>query len=563
MRRIKSILVSSIVLTILSAAACSKSGSSSNGSSILDSKTLSYIPASSLGFATWDTQSESYKKLKASPFSAQMNRSYDLIKKAEAGADAETKKFFKIYDGLVQTGLWTKNASQPEAIRTGVVFVDIDQATKLPQIGFFATANDGNNLAEKVSAIQKIIAAEGIPTTPETIAGNTGFSIPVEEAAKAGSPINKIYIAASADKLTITSNAPLAGKFYAADGENGIQKIKDSNEFKQATRGIVAVGDSMTFAYFDVNKLISSLETLGATTGVDAGANDLKEIPVESFAAASSMKESLSSIVSVSLNPKNEKQKNIISSLTASGDNQAVGRVPADLMILISLDGGTIKSLKNAALAEAPPGSAEMMQPMIDLVDSLKNISIGVRGASGATPFPEVVLVAQTSKAAEIEKTLKSQLEAGMAASGMPIPWQEKTVGDAKVSYAVSPFGVGAYLTSSGDTVVLTTAEKLVGDVLTSASSGKNLLASLPSDSQAMVKNSKSLFLAYSDFNKVGSAIGSAQDSLAMFTGGQGTLPADQIESIKQMGSIFLSLNLDNNLVKLESTYAPPAVPKS
>ncbi len=562
MRGIKPLALTCVIVSLLAAVSCSKNSETailSSSSSILDNKTLTYIPASTIGFVTWDTQSDSYKKLKASAFGGQMNRSYDLIKKAEAQADEENKKFFKIYEGLIQTGLWTKSTDQPQAIKNGVAFVDIDQATKLPQVGFFAVATEGNNLQEKVAAVQKIMTQEGVKTVPETIAGNPGFSIAMEEAAKAGSPITKIYISASADKLSITSNSPLAEKFFAAEGENGIQKIKDSSEYKQATRGLTAPGDSMTFAYFDVNKLVSSLETLGAATGVDAGANDLKQIPVESFAASSTMTDSLSSTVSVSLSPKNDKQKGIISSLTASGDNQAVSKVPADLMILLSLDGGTIKSIKNAALAEAPPGTADMMQPMIDLVDSLSNLSVGVRAGSGATPFPELLVVAQSSKASELEKTLKSQIEAGMASSGMPIPWQQKDIGEAKVSYAVSPFGVGAYLTSVNDMLILTSAEKLVGDVLNSSKgSGSSLLASLPSASQDLVKNSKSLFLAYSDFNKVGNAISSAQDSLAMFTGGQGTLPPDQIENIKQMGSVFLSFNVDSNLIKIESNYAPP-----
>jgi hypothetical protein len=561
MRGMKSLFVASLIFALLLVASCSKSGtgSSSSSSSLLDNQSISYIPASSLGFVTWDTQSDGYKKLKASSFAKQIDRSYDLIKKAEGQADAETKKFFKIYDSLIQTGLWTKSADQPEAIKSGVMFVDIDAATKLPQVGFFATASDGNNLKDKLSAVQKIMNDEGIKTNPETISGNAGFSLSIEEAAKAGSPINKVYVAASADKLAITSNSPLAEKFFSAQAENGIQKIKDTNEFKQATRGITSPGDSMTFAYFDVNKLIASLESLGASTGVDAGANDLKEIPVESVAAASSMTDSLSSVVSVSLSPKNEKQKNMITSLVASGDNKTIGQVPADLMVLLSLDGGTIKSLKNAALAEAPPGAADMMKPMIELVDSLKNISVGIRGASGATPFPEILIVAQSNKASEIEKMVKSQVQAALEGNGMPIPWQEKTVADAKVSYAVSPFGIGAYLTSVNDMVIITSAEKLVSDIIaTGKSSSQSLLASLPNSSQDMVKNNKSLFLVYSDFNKVGNAISAAQDSLAMFTGGQGTLPADQIENIKQMGSIFLSLNVDNNLMKIESSYAPP-----
>ena len=537
---------------------CSKKDETVGGVSATDNQTIAYIPASSIGFMTWDTQSASYKKLKASPLGQQMSQSHELVKQAREGADPEAEKLFKIYDGLIETGLWIKSPDQPEVLASGVAFLDIDKETKLPQAAFYASGTQGHNLSEKVAKIKSIIDAQGIKTQAEDVGGNKGFSIAIEEAEQIGFPINKIIIAASADKLSITTNQALAAKYFSDQPENGIQKIKESAEYKRAASGAISSQESMSFAFFDVNKLIAGLEELAASTGVDAGASDLKEFPVEAVALSSSMDDSLSSTFNVALSPRNEMQKKIIASFSPSGENASVSKVPSDMMVLISIDGGTIKSIKTAALDQAPPGIEEMAGPILGLIDSIKSLSIGVRGASGATPFPELLILAQSSKAGEIATNVKSQLEEAMASSGMPIPFQEKEIAQAKVSYAVSPFGIGAYLTSLNDMVILTSAEKLVGDMIASSKSNdKSLLASLPKTSKNLAKDSKSLLVAYTDFTKLADAIGATQDSLAMFTGGAGGIPAEQIESIKQMGSVFLSLNMENNLVSIQSSYQP------
>jgi len=544
---------------------CSKDSTEvKSSSSILDNQVLTYLPNASIGFVTWDTQSESYKRLKASAWGQSMSKSYEMLKKFENEADPEAKKFLRIADGLVQTGLWQKSPADPEALQGGVAFFDIDTAKKLPEIGLYAFPASGVDLPSKITAMEAVIAKEGIKTNKETISGASGFSIDFEGAKASGSPVNKLYVVSTKEKLALGTTPEIVTRFISGTPEGGMQKIKDSNEFKQATKGIASAGDSMTFAFLDFNKLVGSLESVANSTGTDTGAKDLKEVPVESFAVASQMKDSLSSTFTVSLNPKNDMQKKVVTSLSGGGKNDIVKRVPNDIMLLLSIDGGTIASIKKAALAEIPAEALGEMQSTIALLDSIKTLAIGVRAAAGASPFPEVMIVAESSQSADIEKNVKAQLETALASSGMPLPWQQKTVGDAKVTYALSPFGVGAYLTSTPDLVVISSGEKLVSDLI---QAGKNdstgLLASLSQSSKDMVNNSKSIVVAYSNFTKIGNTLGSVQDSLAMFTGGKGSIQPDQIETIKNMGTVILSLNLEDNLVKLQSNYEVPQTPKS
>jgi hypothetical protein len=554
--KLLNLTLSAVVLTsALFTISCSKEStpSGASGVSLLENQILTYLPNSSVGFFTWDTQSEGYKKMKASVFGKNMSRSYDMLKKFENESQSpEAKKFMRIVDGLVQTGLWAKAPTDPEAIQNGVIYFNIDTAKKLPEIGLYATATSGNDLQAKITTMEGIIAKEGLKTAKENLAGGS-------------SPVNKVLVVATKDKLAIGTTPEIVSKFLSGTAEGGMQKIKDSNEFKQATKGMITSSENMYFAFLDFNKLTASLDAIATATGADTGANELKEIPVESFAMSSGMKDNLSGVISVSLNPKNDNQKKVITALSSGGKNDLVKRVPSDLMLLLSINGSTIANIKKAALEQVP---AEILPPevqsSINLLDSIKTLAIGLRGPQGATPFPELMVVAESSQAADIEKNVKSQLETAMASSGMPLPWQQKNIAGANVTYTMSPFGIGAYLASAGESVILSTGEKLVGDVLeTSKNDSKGLLASLSQNSKDMVNNSNSMLVAYSDFSKIGNTLGSVQDSLAMFTGGRNSIPQDQIDNLKAMPTVIISLNLENNLVKLQSTYEAPTQPNS
>ena len=560
-RFIYSVVCASIAcLTFVS---CSKE-SSVQSTSILDNQLLTYLPNSSVGFVTWDTQSASYKRLKESAWGKNMNKSYEMFKKLETEAAESDKKVFRIIDSLAVTGIWPKSASEQEAIRSAMIYFDIDTVKKVPVAGLFAVAADGQNLQEKLTTIEGVLNKEGVKTNKETVGSTAGFSIDIEGAKASGAPIDKIYAVASKDKLALGTSTEAITKFLSGTADGGIQKIKDSNEFKQATRGIVSAGDSMTFAFIDFNKLVSSLDSIAKSTGVDTGANELKEVPVESFALASQMKDSLSNTITVSLSPRNDMQKQVIASFGASGKNDIIKRVPSDIMLLLSIDGGTISSIKKTALAQIPEEAYAEAKSLLNLLDSIKTVAIGVRAAAGASPFPEVLLVAESSQAPEIEKNVKAQLDTALASSGMPLPWQQKDVGETKVTYALSPFGVGAYLTSTPDLVVLSTGEKLVSDMVQSSKNdSKGLLANLSQSSKDTVNNSKSIIVAYTDFSKIGNTLGSVQDSLSMFTGGKASIQREQIEQIKQIGTVMLSLNLEDNLVKLQSNYELPPQPAS
>lgn len=566
MKRFTSLaLIVAILLTSLffgcssdnSSSSAGSSSSSASSSSILDGQVLNYLPASTIGFITWDSQSDSYKRMKASAWGHQANKSYELLKKmeGEVANEPEAKSIMTIVSTLFDTGLISKDPSQPDVIRSAVAFFDVDSTKKLPSAGIYVTASEGNDLQSKLATIEGALTKEGLKTNKESLSGGNGFSIDLDAAKSQGAPIDKIFAIATKDKLAIGTSNEVITKFLSGPGDGGIQKIKDSNEFKQAMRGVNTPSDSLSLAYFDVNKLVAALQVFA--DGADT--ENLKEIPVESLVASSSMSDNLSSILSVSLSPKTDMQKKVISTLSVSGKNDIVKKVPSDMMLLLSLDGATISGIKNLVLADAPPGAADAFKTYLDLVDSIKTIAIGIRPPGGASPFPEAVLLAESSKASDIESNLKSQLDMMIAGSGMPMPLQQKKINEAQVTYAVSPFGVGGYLTTANGFVIVTTAEKLISEVINLSKDDTNgLLASLSKSSKEMVNNSKPLVVAHLDFTKIGNALGTAQDSLAMFTGGKTNIPPDQIETLKKMGTMVLSLGLENNLVKLQSNYELP-----
>ncbi|MCO6430436.1 MAG: hypothetical protein J5J00_06195 [Deltaproteobacteria bacterium] len=521
-----------------------------SGPSILDSEIVSYLPATSVGFFTWNTESEGYKKLKSSVWSQNASKSLELLKNLEDNPDA--KRIIPIIDSLVQTGLVPKSPSQPDVINSGVGFIDIDKAAKLPTVAIYMSAASGQDLSSKIPTLESAISAQGFATQKETIGGVQGFSVQVGDK---GNPFEKFYVAYSKDKLALASSIPLAETLFNGKPSAGIQQIKQSEEFKKAAGGVTNPAESMSFAYFDMNKFISTVASLGLSPEQDPS-TELKEIPVQSLALTSSMKDNLSYSVAVSLNPKNENQKRVISALSGAGGSDILNKVPSDLMLLLSLDGKTISSIKNAMLTEIPAEALGPMGEQLKLLDSLKSLSLGLRGPAGATPFPELVLVAESSESDALHKLVKSQLDMALASSGMPMPWQQKEIGGAQVTYALSPFGVGAYVTSNKGMVIVASGEKLISDLVTP--SNGTLLAGMSNSTKEMLSSSKPFIVAYSDFNKIANALSSTQDQLAMFTGGKGGISPEQLAQMRQVGTVVLSLNVDDNLVKLRSTYEIP-----
>ena len=121
----------------------------------------------------------------------------------------------------------------------------------------------------------------------------------------------------------------------------------------------------------------------------------------------------------------------------------------------------------------------------------------------------------------------------------------------------LTPFGVGAYITSINGMVVLTSSEKLIADLAAAAKGGATLSSTMPKGSDTIL-DAKPVLLAFANISRLAEVILSTQQNLSMFTGGQSFVDQQQIDQMKKVGSIAGGLTVQSDAIKLRSVYEAP-----
>lgn len=541
-----------VAVALLVATSCTRSGGS-GGEGVLNSSILNALPDSTLGFFVWETSSEGYKSFRQSPWGQPSADSLDLLKSLKLDAQGDAAKPF--VDALKTAGFIATTPNQPEVVKEGVVFID-NAGGKLAA-GVLVSAANGANMKEKLPIFEDAFKKQGMTVTKATVEGADAFTIPLPPQAVALRGItSQVYVSATKDNLAITTSDKLAADIYKNEGSRGIGKLKSTPQFAKAAQNVPSGKSQFSFAYVDVAQLGKSIESLAAAAGRRAEIKS-DELPVEAVAYTRGMEGALSDTVSVSFQPKSENQKQVLAELSGGGKSTLLERAPSSVTILIGLDGTTIKAIKTAALANVPPEQAEMMGPVLALVDSLKGFGLGVRAPQGGAPFPDVMLIAESDKAKDLEELLKAQIGMASAMGGMSLgAWQEKDLAGTKISYTSTPLGIGIYMAQTNGSLVIGSSEQSIND-LVSAGAGKSegLIKKLSPATKEAVGTGKSLIVAYSNFEQLGSMIENVSGTVAMFTGGQPPMDAQQMANLKQLGTLTLAINMQDNLLKIQSSY--------
>ncbi len=535
---------------------CSKQEGGSGQAGLLDNELLATLPPSAVGFVSWDAQSPAYANFKKSFWGGGSTSSITMLESMQFEGKSE------LIDPLVKvikkSGLMDTIAAGKDPIRRGVFYFDIGSDSKTPGAALYFTNGEGVDFNQVTARLETAIKEEGIPTSAEKSGGEQGFVADFSSKIdQPENPFKKMYFAGNKEKLAIATSTALAAQIFKEPvQDNGISKIKASAEFKKVSDGHDSKDNQFVFGFLDLARVLDAAKGFAP----DGAQNeDIKNFPLTSVSFSRAMADTPEDQVLVSFSPKNELQKKIVSALSGSGKNDILNKVPGDTLVWISLDGKAIKSIKDTALSEAPPEEAEMGRAMLAPLDTLKALGIGVRNASGGSPFPELLIVGESDNSAQLANTLKQQLSGAIGMSGMPVSeWQDKDIAGVKVSYATSPFGVGAFIADANGAVVIASSEKAVTDALSAAKGSTAALAkSLPKDADD-ASSGDSLFVAYSDVTKLANMIESVQGNLAMFTGGQAAVDKSYTDSLRKIGTFVLSAKLKDEVLKVQTNYDAP-----
>jgi|GEM_PF-5602522 len=552
------LLIASLGLAL---SACSKRGQE-QAKPLLENEVLAKLPAATAGFLAFDFQSEAYKRFRASRHPGR-----NLVTQLRnIGSKANMKALAAMAEAMEKSGLLVTSPGQEEAFNVGLAFISADPNRPRVEAGVYFTGALQVDLSKKVEILRSVLSSQGLHLQPETFGQVQGFSlvteaVPLSPGGGDSPPLlPAVYVGAQSKYLAVASRPDMVSYLLSGRSENGIQALRQSAAFKKASQALDAPAGQFAFGYLDLQSLAGkAAEFLPPGAELEA----LNEFPFEVLVVSRSMgdDQSLVDKLALTLTPKSDDQRRWFSSLPASGDTSALGGLPAGTVLALSVQGGLLRHLRDGALLEAPAEKQEPLKKSLALLDSMTSVAVGLRAGSGASPFPELMVIADSREAAEVMSGLQNQIQAALTQSAMPVsPWQQKEMAGVQTQFIVSPFGIGAYLAAGGHRVVLASSEKAMQDLIAALKDkSKGLLAgALSPHARSLAGNSGAQAVFYGDFESLADALGSLQGSLAMFTGGRGFLDPEQAQALKDMGSITAAASYDKLTLRLQINHARP-----
>jgi hypothetical protein len=468
---------------------------------------------------------------------------------AKESKQAEVEKFIDI---LVKTGLLTTTNNEVEVIKDGVAFITTELGAVEPSFGVYLSANDGANLRDKLSAVESLLKSEGYESKKRS-GSPDGFSVTFS-----GEKTVNLHFAATNDLLVVASlEALLAGGFAEPNGK-GIEQIKSREGFELASRSLPNADSLISYTFIDLAQLAKTVKsTLPATEQTKSAHTILESFPGRVALWTRSMDDSLRDSLRVSVAASNDDQRRWLGAISGKGKVFSFQKMPADVLIGLTLDGEFLHRVKEAALAEASAEMKDAIGQQLSIFDGLESFSVALRSGSGGSPFPELILAASGSNVEQIALSFRAGVEQILTSMNINLGnWQKKQVEKASLEYLMSPLGIGAFLARSTGSAVLASSEASVIEVLRAQSGAiPGLEQTLPKGAKALLASGSNLAFAYANFHRIGSLVENVQGSLALFTGGQGGADASQIQMLKDMGAVAGRFTMDGNVAAVDVSY--------
>lgn len=599
---------------------CSKKEEKQSGTSALSTKAAeqvqevkgltAQIPENSIGYLSWDLTSPAYQKLKNSPY---QGRTGSSIETALASIE-EKSALVRVLDKVFEIKKIAASGQAPDSsqgvLSKGVGFLVPPPPGEMePTLGMIFESNAGS-LDAKAAALKDALKAEKIPVSDLALGDGQGFSFKIDlgevenvnlpmgvggpaallgeqGSAPAGAPAaNKTvdcYFAWKGTRGVLSSNERLAGTLVTERPAKA-PAITTTALFAKATSGLGQAADQLTTGYIDLEEAERAVPIAGAAlasaAGAEAGAAGTSgaaaapagpgESPVRAVAWSILMTDSPENRANIVLNSANLKYKPWIAALSNSQSSSVAAALPSNPLLVLSLDGKTISSIKGLALGtaleSAGPEERKMVEQQLAFMNDIVRLGLAVRmGPLGQSliPAPDLLILAESSNPEGTKTQLLQIAATGMATSGLPAAWQEKTVQGEPVKYMLTPFGLGVFVSSVKNVVVISSTEAQLDGAIASIKSGKPAGAGgLTARASSAVSGEPTIASMYLNFNEVGSMVETMGGMMQMYApqGGENgqILDQAQIQNLKQMGTFVGSMSIaDGSVVTLRSFYDP------
>lgn len=540
---------------------CSKksdtpSGTTKSGvTTLLQEPLLKKLPPATAAVSVIDFAGEGFQKMKHLPFaknSSFMNhisRTADKLRETPGSEDA-AKVLDGVLAGFKELGIAGADgtANWDAIMSKAVLFVapDAGASDGIPAIGGFFTAAPGTSLAQKMPLIKKSMEQSGETATPVTIGGVTGFQV------------GRVLAVGNDKLLTVTSSKRAAELLFSTEETSAMAEMMESAELKQLQPRLQTSDPAVHVMFMSMTKLAPIVEKLAAAAGEDASKLQLKDLPIDGVSSLASVRnDQLINTIGVGLTGRTETQKKVLSALASSNLPAIAGKFPADSAFSVSVD---LKPLETADEVWAEMAANGTPRAQIDLLKSIKGVSLAVRGNDAGSPIPDLFVALESSKRDELATQIEQAVGQGIG-GGQAIPWQEKRIGSTPARYLMTPLGAGVFMarpTGSTETIVAASSERALKDELEVAAGTLKGISTVVKTGDYMAGKPGELFALYVNFINTAAMLDGVRSSLAMFTGGSNDIEnLFNTASLRTMGNAFLSVGYTQGVLGIDSIQGP------
>ena len=534
MKRIGLLLAALLFFSSCSKKPESQGGAAQGAAGLLNNALLDALPVGTVLFYTWDSSSPAYERYQKSPWGKDPIGMLDKIQAQQP--DAASEEIETLKEVIKASGvLGTDGKPADAALGAAFLTVKGDQ----PVGGVYLAAKSGADMTRQLAALRGVLTARKMTVEDAAVGGKQGFA-----ASKPGVPV-KLYFAATPEKLGVASDPELVAPLFAGEAAGGYQALKQLPTYEKLVQNVMGKPDTISAAFVDVAGLLAA-----AQRSQPDKANDIKNVPIEAGAFSRQMGDGLHDDFALSLVSKDPLQAELLKSLAPRSGGVVLDSVPQDMVLLLTVDGAVLSRIKQTA--EAQPGQVDSFKQQLALIDSIQSLSVGIRNPAPGSPFPELLVMAESKDAAAFSSALKA-LIGGAFGAAMPVQWQQKDVGGVQASSIFTPIGVEVLLGNTKNAVLLTSAQTIFRDTV----AGKQpLMKALPDATVRSIKSQAPAAMGYLAFDRLGALLEGLQSTLAMFTGGKSSLDLNQIEQIKQLGRVAFTVQLTDQMLKVSTDYS-------
>ena len=538
-------------LTISVLPSCSRKESGPSGDGALGGKLVQHVPGDALFFFVTNTGTESYRSLKKSPLYGAGSRLSTAVegalRSAGGGTEEDSVKIQSILDSFRKSGIITGDPAGEDIFEEVVILALVEEGRIA--VAVHASAASGRDVRPALSSLVEAFRQLDLEVQEQPFRGVNGWRFRMKEPQE-DSILVSGYAAASNDHIVLSTSQKLLENLFDPAHKAGLSEIRERPSFREALKGIPALGSSYSVAFLDMQKLAQAAPSVAALKDAAAATG---EVPLDSVLFSGSYETSLLSDVSILTRPKSAGDQNWVEPFRARSTQSLLVQSPNDLFLYLGLAGGALVKFSDTFKESGQEqGVAESLFGR-ETTDGLKEVAVGLRASQAGSPFPDVIVAADTVNAESLIKSVEESLGAVIEMTGVPAGgWNDKELQGNRIRFINSPMGLGLYLAAAGNTALVASSESAMVESLKSVSGATgNLSSRLGARMQTHISREQPGILLHIDFTKVADIVESLEGTLAAFTGGANRIDPSQINDLRSMGAVAIAASYTEPLIKL------------